>query len=137
MRQSGVDPVSPFPISIEEKPMPNAPAMNSLTFSVERKGNAALVHCRGRLVAGLCGEFYDKIHDLIPVNKRIVLDLTDLAFVDSMGLGTLVRLYVSARSAGSCLELINLGKQIREILGITNLLSLFGDMCEKGVTMKF
>jgi anti-sigma B factor antagonist len=71
------------------------------------------------------------------VNKRIVLDLTDLAFVDSMGLGTLVRLYVSARSAGSCLELINLGKQIREILGITNLLSLFGDMCEKGVTMKF
>jgi len=117
--------------------MPHAPATNSLTFSVERKVNAALVHCRGRLVAGLCGEFYDKIHDLIPVNKRIVLDLTDLAFVDSMGLGTLVRLYVSARSAGSCLELINLGKQIREILGITNLLSLFGDMCEKGVTMKF
>ncbi len=117
--------------------MPDTPAKNSLTFSVEHKGDAALVHCRGRLVSGLCGEFYDKIHALIPENKRIVLDLTDLAFVDSMGLGTLVRLYVSAKSGGSCLQLINLGKQIRELLGMTHLLSLFGDMCEKGVTMKF
>ena len=54
-----------------------------------------------------------------------------------MGLGTLVRLYASAKSGGSCLELINLGKQVRELLGITNLLSLFGDMCEKGVAIKF
>jgi anti-sigma B factor antagonist len=128
MRQSGVDPVSPDAISIKEKPMPNAPAMNSLAFNVD---------CRGRLVSGACGPFYDKIHALIPENKRIVLDLTDLAFVDSMGLGTLVRLYVSAKSGGSCLQLINLGKQVRELLGITHLLSLFGDMCEKGVTMKF
>ena len=110
--------------------MPNAPAKNSLAFNVERKGDAALVHCRGRLVARLCGEFYDKMHALI-------LDLTDLAFVDSMGLGTLVRLYVSAKSGGSCLQLINLSKQIRELLGITHLLSLFGDMCEKGVSVKF
>jgi anti-sigma B factor antagonist len=137
MRQSGVDPVSPDAISIKEKPMPNAPAMNSLAFNVERKGDAALVHCRGRLVSGVCGPFYDKIQALIPDNKRIILDLTDLAFVDSMGLGTLVRLYVSAKSGGSCLQLINLGKQVRELLGITHLLSLFGDMCEKGVTMKF
>jgi hypothetical protein len=48
-----------------------------------------------------------------------------------------VRLYVSAKSGGTCLELINLGKQIRELLGITNLLSLFGGMCEKSVSMKF
>jgi anti-sigma B factor antagonist len=137
MRQSGVEPVSPDPISIEEKPMPNAPAKNSLAFNVERNGDVALVHCRGRLVAGLCGEFYDKMRALIPENKRIVLDLTDLAFVDSMGLGTLVRLQVSAKSGGSCIELINLGKQIRELLGITHLLSLFGDMCEKGVSVKF
>jgi anti-sigma B factor antagonist len=117
--------------------MSNAAAVNTIAFSVEHKGNAVLVHCRGRLVAGLCNEFYSKIHALIPGSKRLVLDLTDLAFVDSMGIGTLVRLHVSAKSAGSCLELINLGKQIRHLLGITNLLSLFGDMCEKGVSMKF
>jgi anti-sigma B factor antagonist len=117
--------------------MPEATVKNTLTFSVEHKGDVVLVHCRGRLVAGLCNEFYEKVKALIPGTRRVVLDLTDLAFVDSMGLGTLVRLNVSARSKGSCLELINLGKQIRELLGLTNLLSVFGDMCEKGVSMKF
>jgi anti-sigma B factor antagonist len=111
--------------------------LRTLTLDVERKGATAIVYCHGRLVAGVCKALYDNVHPLISGHKRIVLDLTDLASVDSMGLGTLVRLYVSARSAGSCIELVNLGKQVRELLGITNLLSLFGDMCEKGVAIKF
>ncbi len=117
--------------------MPNAAVVNSLTFSVERKGSTALVHCRGRLVAGLCGDFHAKIKPLFSESKRVILDLTDLDSVDSMGLGILVRLYATGRSAGSCLELVNLNKKVRDLLGITNLLSLFGDMCEKGVAMKF
>ncbi|MGA2570249.1 MAG: STAS domain-containing protein [Terracidiphilus sp.] len=116
--------------------MPNAPATNSLTFRVERKGETALVHCRGRLVAGVCGEFYAKIQPLAAEHKQIVLDLTELTLVDSMGMGTLVRLYVSAKSAGSRIELINLGKQVRELLGLTNLLSLFGAMGEQGITLQ-
>jgi anti-sigma B factor antagonist len=117
--------------------MTSSAAVNSLTFSVERNGANATVHCRGRLVAGVCGEFYAKIKPLFSEAKRVVLDLTDLDSVDSMGLGTLVRLYASAKSAGSCLELVNLNKKVRDLLGITNLLSLFGEMCEKGVAMKF
>jgi anti-sigma B factor antagonist len=54
-----------------------------------------------------------------------------------MGLGTLVGLYISAKKVDSCLELINLGKQIRELLGITHLLGVFAGMCEQGITMKF
>jgi anti-sigma B factor antagonist len=117
--------------------MPQAAASHSLTLEIESKGSTALVHCHGRLYAGACSALYAKVHPLIPDHKRIILDLTDLSSVDSMGLGTLVRLYVSAKSAGSCIELINLAKQVRELLGITNLLSLFGDMCEKGVAIKF
>ncbi|MGD1106766.1 MAG: STAS domain-containing protein [Terracidiphilus sp.] len=117
--------------------MPKAAAAHSLTFNIEHKGSTAFVHCHGRLYAGVCNNLYNAVHPLIPDHKRIILDLTGLTSVDSMGLGTLVRLYVSAKSGGSCLELINLGKQIRELLGITNLLSLFGDMCEKGVALKF
>jgi anti-sigma B factor antagonist len=117
--------------------MPNAAAQKLLTLDVEQKGSTWLVHCHGRLVAGVCNVLYDQVHELIPGSKRIVLDLTDLKFVDSMGLGTLVRLYVSAKGAGSCLELINLGKQVRELLGITHLLSVFGNMCEQGITFKF
>jgi anti-sigma B factor antagonist len=117
--------------------MTNTPAVNSLSFSVESKGDTALVHCRGYLVAGVGSEFAARIRTLIPDHKRIVLDLTELSRVDSMGLGTLVSLYVSAKSGGSCLELVNLGKQVRELLGITHLLSFFGEMCEKGVAVKF
>ena len=117
--------------------MPQAAASHALTLEIEHKGSTALVHCHGRLYAGGCSKLYNAVHPLIPDSKRIILDLTHLTSVDSMGLGTLVRLYVSAKSGGSCLELVNLGKQVRELLGITNLLSLFGDMCEKGVAIKF
>jgi hypothetical protein len=48
-----------------------------------------------------------------------------------------VRLYVSAKSAGCCLELINLGARIRQLLGMTNLLSVLTDMCEQGITLRF
>jgi len=110
---------------------------HSLTLEIEHKGSTAIVHCHGRLYAGACSALYAKVHPLIPDHKRIILDLTDLTSVDSMGLGALVRLYVSAKSSGSCIELINLGKQVSELLGITNLLSLFGDMCDKGIAIKF
>ena len=117
--------------------MTQAPAVNRIAFSVVRKDSTAIVHCRGRLVMGLCNEFHAKIHPLFPEHKRVILDLTELELVDSLGLGTLVRLHVSAKSAGSCLELVNLNKKVRDLLGITNLLSVFGDMCEKGIPMKF
>jgi anti-sigma B factor antagonist len=50
-----------------------------------------------------------------------------------MGLGTVVRLYVSARSAGCGLELVNVGKQVRRVLGVTNLLSIFTVIGEHGI----
>jgi anti-sigma B factor antagonist len=71
----------------------------------------------------------------MPDSKRIVLDLTDLTRVDSMGLGTLVRLYVSARSAGCSLELINLGKQVRQLLGTAGLMKVFADIGENNIKM--
>jgi anti-sigma B factor antagonist len=77
-------------------------------------------------LAGVCDVLYYRVRELISESKHIILDLTDLKHVDSMGLGTLVRLYVSAKNAGSRLELINLGKQVRELLRITNLISVFG-----------
>jgi anti-sigma B factor antagonist len=85
------------------------------------------------LVSGTHDAFYAEVRELIPSSKRIVLDLTDLAQMDSMGLGTLVRLYVSAKSGGCSLELINLGQKIRQMLAITNLLSAFTILDEKSI----
>lgn len=115
--------------------MPDTTAAAVLTFEVERTGSTALVKCHGRLVSGATDRFYNEIKLLIPDSKRIVLDLSDLARVDSTGLGALVRLYVSAKSAGCTLELIHLGKQIRELLGMTNLLEVFATIGESGIRM--
>jgi anti-sigma B factor antagonist len=111
-----------------------APA-SPLTFEVTHAGNAIVVRCKGRLVAGVNDRLYTAVSKLIPDAKRIVLDLTDLERVDSMGLGTLVRLYVSCRSAGCSFELVNLGKQVRALLGTTNLLSVFAIVGEHGIKM--
>jgi anti-sigma B factor antagonist len=96
----------------------------SLTFEIERNGESAVVKCHGRMVAWSTDDFHQAVKSLLPETKTIVIDLKELTFVDSMGLGTLVRLYVSARQSGSKLTVEHLGKQVRNVLSITNLLSV-------------
>jgi anti-sigma B factor antagonist len=115
--------------------MSDKAAATLLTLDINRAGNTAVVRCHGKLVAGVNDVLYVKVSQLFPDTRRIVLDLTDLTHTDSMGLGTLVRLYVSSRSAGCDLELINLGKQIRQLLVTTNLLSVFTVIGEHGIRM--
>jgi len=110
-------------------------ATTLLTLDIDRTANAAVVRCHGKLVAGVNNVLYAEVRQLIPDTKRIVLDLTDLTHMDSMGLGTLVRLYVSAKAAGCNLELINLGKRIRQLLGVTNLWSVFTVIGENDIRM--
>jgi anti-sigma B factor antagonist len=105
--------------------MPDQAVGSLLTVAVDRTGDAAEVRCSGRLVAGVNDRLYLEVRQLIPSSKRILLDLTDLTQMDSTGLGTLVRLYVSAKSAGCALQLYNIGKPIRQLLGATRLLSVF------------
>lgn len=115
--------------------MSDEAAASCLTLDIDRSGNAAVVRCSGKLVAGVNDFLYIKVGQLIPDTKRIVLDLTDLTHMDSLGLGTIVRLYVSAKAAGCDLELINLGKRVRQLLGVSNLLSVFTIVCEHDIRM--
>jgi anti-sigma B factor antagonist len=96
-----------------------------LNVEVEPKGDRYLVRCRGKLIAGVCGTLYQKVHGLIADRKQIVLDLSDLEWIDSMGIGTLVRLHTGCRHAGSQLQLINMGQRVKELLGLTGLLGVF------------
>jgi anti-sigma B factor antagonist len=115
--------------------MPDTAAAPVLKLEVERcaGGNAVIVRCHGRLVAGVTEVLRGEVAPLIPKFKRVILDLSDLKHTDSMGLGALVRLYVSARSAGCSLELMHLNKQIRNLLGLTNLFDVFTVIGENGV----
>jgi anti-sigma B factor antagonist len=107
----------------------------TLTLEIERAHGKAIVRCKGRLVSGVEDILYTEVRQLFPDNKRVTLDLTDLTHMDSMGLGALVRLYVSARSAGCELVLINLGRQVRQLLGMTNLLAVFVVIGEHGIRL--
>ena len=106
-----------------------------LTLEVERRGDLTIVCCHGRLVAGVTKCLTNTITPLIPESKRIVLDLADLQHTDSMGLGAMVQLYVTAKSSGCSLELMHLSKQIRHLLGLTNLFSIFTVIGENGIKM--
>ena len=117
--------------------MSQAAAAPLLTLDVERNGDIATVKCHGKLVMGVCDVLTSTVRGLIPETERVVLDLTDLTHMDSIGLGTLVRLYVSAKGGGSRLVLVNVGPRIQQLLGITNLLSVLTDMCEQGVNIRF
>jgi anti-sigma B factor antagonist len=117
-----------------KQPMPDEPAATAeprLSFTVETIEDTTVVRCRGKLTAGVTELLHAEVKTLLPHSKRIVLDLTDLTYMDSMGLGAIASLYVSVRSAGCRLELINLSKRIRELFSITNMLSLF-EVCGDG-----
>jgi anti-sigma B factor antagonist len=113
---------SPKEFIMSAGPADAATAPLSLRTYVE--GDATIVHCTGKLTAGLTGILRDEVKRLIPQSKKIVLDLTDLTQMDSLGLGTIVGLYVSAKAAGSTLILINLSRRIRELFRITNVWSI-------------
>jgi anti-sigma B factor antagonist len=110
---------------------------NLLTIEVEKKGDVTLVKCQGRLIAGLSDQLHGQVKPLLTEAKRVVVDLGGVTFMDSIGLGTLVRLYVSAKSAGCKLELTHVGKHIREVLGITHLLDVFTIIGENGINTRF
>jgi anti-sigma B factor antagonist len=115
--------------------MANPTGGPQLTLETERMGDTAVVRCHGRLVFGTGGILYAEVSQLIPGAKKIVLDLTDLSYMDSMGLGTIIRLYVSTKGAGGTLELINVGKRIMELLGVTQLLSVLTVVGENDIRM--
>ncbi len=95
--------------------------------STDDKGQKLVtVHCHGRLVNQTSGELRDAVKPLIPQGGSIVIDLTDVTYIDSMGLGTLVALKASAINEGYCtLTLVNVAPRIQELLRLTHLTSLF------------
>ena len=110
-------------------------AKKILSFEIERDGDTAVVKCRGRLVLGTSEELYQAVKPLLPQSKTVVIDLAELTYVDSMGLGTLVRLYASSRQEGCEFKLLHLGKQLRNVLKMANLLSVFGQAEDHGINI--
>ena len=96
---------------------------------------AMVVRCHGQLLLETSDFLKREVKSRMPEKGRIVLDLTDVTRMDSSGLGALVALYLSARGRSCAFELINLNKQIRDLLALSNLLSVFDTYGRHGVRM--
>ena len=93
----------------------------------EYKLKLSTIKCHGRLTGEAASQVKALVTPLISQGaQHVVIDLTDLAFLDSSGLGTLVGLKVSSINKGlGKLELVNLSPRVRELVTVTNLTELF------------
>jgi anti-anti-sigma factor len=108
-------------------PLPPSPgpAPRDLQLHVYACEDATVVRCTGRLTIETSPSLKAQVKPLFPARRRVILDLSDLEHMDSSGLGALVGLYISAKSAGCQLQLFNLSARIRALLSLTNVLSVF------------
>jgi anti-sigma B factor antagonist len=106
---------------------------NELTLEIEVMGDTALVRCRGALIFTTASQLRHEVKRLLPQVRGVTVDFADLAMIDSMGLGTMAGLYVSARNAGRDLRVVNMGARVREMFSVTRLLSLFESAGEANV----
>lgn len=87
--------------------------------------DSAIVRCRGALTLTTAGRLRHEVKRLLLEVRRVTVDFADLALIDSVGLGTMAALYVSARNADRDLYVVNIGARVREMFSVTRLLSLF------------
>ncbi len=71
------------------------------------------------------GKLRSAVQDALSSSKKIVLNLADVSYIDSAGLGELVSAYTTVKNAGGDLKLLNLTKKVRDLLVITKLLTVF------------
>ncbi|MFQ5776791.1 MAG: STAS domain-containing protein [Terriglobia bacterium] len=98
-----------------------------LNFNMQESSGVTILALRGKIVLGPeSSALREKIKQLLAANKKkIVLNLADVSFIDSAGVGTLVAAYTSTKAQASEMKLANLTKKFRETLQVTRLLTVF------------
>jgi anti-sigma B factor antagonist len=90
-------------------------------------GDVVVLDLKGRVTLGEGDELLkDKVNSLVNQgHRKIVLNLADVPYIDSAGLGEIVRTYTTVSRQGGSLKLLNLTKRITDLLSITKLLTVF------------
>ena len=97
-----------------------------LRMSTRTLDGALVVDCSGRLVFGEeSASLRDTVKKVVVQNPNVVLNLHEVNYIDSGGLGTLVSLYTTARNAGGAVKLASLSQRVGDLLQITKLLTIF------------
>ena len=97
-----------------------------LQLEVERRPAMTLVHCAGKVIIESYNHFSKTVRSLITEGKPIQVDLAKVTQVDSVGVGTFVSVWASAKNVGCDLQFINPSPEVEELFEITRLNELLG-----------
>jgi anti-sigma B factor antagonist len=99
----------------------------ALNIAEKEMNGVTIIELAGRITLGEgSGQLRTKLKDSLSQGKtRLVLDLAEVTYIDSAGLGTLVAGFTSAQNQGANLKLANLTKRFEDTLNITKLLTVF------------
>jgi anti-sigma B factor antagonist len=91
-------------------------------------GDVVIVDVSGKITLGDGGDMVlkDKMRSLVQQGqKKVLLNLGEVSYVDSAGLGEIVQSYATVTKNGGALKLLNVTKRIKDLLSITKLLTVF------------
>ena len=98
----------------------------ALKLSSRTIDGVKVIDCVGRIVFGdEASHLRETVKRELAENSRLVLNLGEVSYIDSGGIGTLVSLYTTARNAGGDIKLANLTKRVGDLLQITKLITVF------------
>jgi anti-sigma B factor antagonist len=98
-----------------------------MKMSARTIGNIQILDWSGKITLGEgTSSIRNAVRDILQSGgKKIILNLADVSYIDSSGIGELVSSYTTVTNSGGQLKLLNLTKKIHELLAITKLLTVF------------
>ncbi len=97
-----------------------------LRMSTRTVGGAMIVDCSGRLVFGEeSASLRETVKKVLAQSPKVVLNLREVNYIDSGGLGTLVSIFTTARNAGGAIKLASLSQRVGDLLQLTKLVTIF------------
>ena len=111
---------------------------DNMNVSNRQVNGVTVVDMSGRITLGEGGVVLrDTIHDLLDKgNKKILLNLGDITYIDSSGIGELVSAFTTVRNQGGELKLLNLTKKVHDLLQITKLYTVFDVKDDEAAAVK-
>jgi anti-sigma B factor antagonist len=99
----------------------------SLKITVRETADTAILDMSGRITLGEgLGDLRDSIREALSGNrKRIILNLAEVSYIDSSGLGQLIGSYATVNDRGGQMKLVSLQKKVVDLMQITKLLTVF------------
>lgn len=102
-----------------------SPLSPDLKLVVESSPDGKVVRCSGKITADCTDRLVKAVRPLFQESQNVVLDLSGVSFLDSSGLGAIMRLWTSSKQSGSKLSLINLNQRLNDLFTLTNLSTVF------------